>query len=75
MHLRPTRHWSGRAKSGAPLNSLVGRRRNEMIFGSGKHRWLLVPSFTHRLLLTVAVAAYQATTCDFAAAGGSCVKQ
>jgi hypothetical protein len=46
-----------------------------MIFGSGKHRWLLVPSFTGRLLLTAAVAADQATTCDFAAAGGSRVRQ
>jgi hypothetical protein len=26
MHLRPTRHWSGRAKSGAPLNSVVSGR-------------------------------------------------
>jgi hypothetical protein len=42
-----------------------------MIFGSGKHRWLLVPSFTSRLLLTAAVAAHQATTCDFAAADGT----
>jgi hypothetical protein len=47
----------------------------EMIFGSGKHRWLLVPSFTSHLLLTAAVAAHQATACDFAAAGGTRVRQ
>jgi hypothetical protein len=46
-----------------------------MIFGSGKHRWLLVPSFTSRLLLTAAAAAHQAATCDFAAVGGTRVRQ
>jgi hypothetical protein len=46
-----------------------------MIFGSGKHRWLLVPSATSRRLLTAAVAAHQAATCDFDAAGGTRVRQ
>jgi hypothetical protein len=46
-----------------------------MIFGSGKHCWLFVPSFTSRLLLTAAVAAHQATTCDFATVGGTRVGQ
>jgi hypothetical protein len=58
--LRPTSRWA------SPY---------EMIFGSGKHRWLLVPSLSNRLLLTAAVAALQATTCDFAAAGGTRVRQ
>jgi hypothetical protein len=47
----------------------------EMIFGSGKHRWLLVPFFTSRLLLTAAIAAHQATTCNFAAVGGTRIRQ
>jgi hypothetical protein len=62
-------------KSLRPLNAVVEALPYEMIFGSGKHRWLLVPSLTSRLLLTAVVAAHQATTCDFAAAGVAHVRQ
>jgi hypothetical protein len=53
MHLRPTRHWSGRAKSGAPLNSVVRT-----------HSALRMHSFSRSVDLKLARAATQVCALD-----------